>query len=62
MARARGDFAEIRANMRSSVFPEIVSIPIREGVTVRIALPLDITRGEAGKVARVVAALANLQK
>lgn len=40
------------------MWPEIVRIPIREGVTVSVQMPLDISRREAEKVARVIAALA----
>lgn len=39
-------------------WPHVVSIPIRQGVTVAISMPLNITRAEAEKVARVVSALA----
>lgn len=38
---------------------DYLSVPLREGVTVYITnLPLDLSAGEAGRIARVVAALA----
>ena len=42
--------------------PQIIRIPIRPGVEVAVQYPLDLTRPEAEKVARVIVAFADLQK
>lgn len=41
-------------------FPEVIPIPIREDVTVRVlGLPADMTKKEAEKIARVLLAFAH---
>jgi len=54
-ARALEDIALATSERRK----DYVSVPLREGVTVYVAnLPLDLSRAEADKIARVIAALA----
>ncbi|WP_287941403.1 hypothetical protein [Aquamicrobium sp.] len=42
--------------------PIVVPIPIRPDLVVKVQMPIDISRQEAERVARVVAALAGVKR